>query len=66
MIIRLNGQVSLLESTEWSDYIADTSITIKVLAPDVYKQNGGAERAGAVLTRKAAKLMASGNLPKQL
>jgi hypothetical protein len=66
VIIRLDGQVSLLESTEWSDYIADTGITIEVSAPDVHEQNGGAERAGAVLTRKAAKLMASGNLPKQL
>jgi hypothetical protein len=66
VIIRLDGQVSLLKSTEWSDYIADTGITIKVLALDVYKQNGGAKRAGAVLIRKAAKLIVLRNLLKQL
>ena len=66
MIICLDRQVLLLKSTEWSDYIADTSITIKVSALDVYKQNRGAKRVGAVLTRKAAKLIVLGNLPKQL
>jgi hypothetical protein len=66
IIIRLDGQQSLLHSNEWSEYIADTGLTIEVSAPDVHEQNGGAEKSGAVLTHRAGKLKSSGQLPNQL
>jgi hypothetical protein len=66
IIIRLDGQQSILDSDEWSDYVADTGLTIEVSAPDVHEQNGGAEKSGAVLTYRAAKLKSSGKLPDQL
>ena len=49
IIIRLDGQKSLLDSGEWHDYLADTGLTIEVSAPDVHEQNGAAEKSGAVI-----------------
>src|SRR3989440_11417040 len=66
IIICLDGQLSLLESDKWHDYLAETSLTIKVLAPDVHKQNGAVEKSGAVLTLHASKLKNSGNLPDNM
>jgi hypothetical protein len=37
IVIRLDGQQSLLESTEWHDYLAETGLIIEVLAPDVHE-----------------------------
>src|SRR6266536_4950574 len=66
IIIRLDGQPSLLESDEWHDYLAETGLTIEVLAPDVHKQNGAAEKSGAVLTLRASKLKSSRNFPDNM
>ena len=66
IVIRLDGQPSLLESDEWHDYLADTGLTIEVSAPDVHEQNGAAEKSGAVLTLRAGKLKSSGNLPDSM
>ena len=63
IIICLDGQLSLLESDKWHNYLAETSLTIKVLAPDVHEQNRAAEKSGAVLMLHASKLKSSGNLP---
>ena len=63
IIIRLDGQLSLLESNEWHDYLAETGLTIEVSAPDVHEQNGAVEKSGAVLTLRASKLKSSGKLP---
>ncbi len=66
IIIRLDGQQSLLESDEWHDYLAETGLTIEVLAPDVHKQNRAAEKSGAVLTLRASKLKSSRNFPDNM
>jgi hypothetical protein len=66
VIIRLDGQTSLLTSNEWSNFLEQTGITAEVSAPYVHAQNGAAERSGGVLTVRAAKLKAEGNLPEAL
>ena len=66
IIIRLDGQKSLLDSGEWHDYLADTSLTIEVSALDVYKQNRAAKKSGAVLTLRAGKLKSSSKLPDNM
>ena len=66
IIICLDGQLSLLESNKWHNYLAETGLTIKVSAPDVHKQNGAAEKSGAVLMLRASKLKSSGNLPDNM
>jgi hypothetical protein len=66
IVIRLDGQKSVLDSDEWEAYISDTGLTIEVSSPDVHEQNGSAERGGAVLTHRARKLKSLGNLPDKL
>jgi hypothetical protein len=66
LFIRLDGQVSLLTSDEWNDYITETGLTVEVSAPEVHAQNGAAEKSGGVLGIRAAKLKPTGNLPEQM
>ena len=66
IVIRLDGQKSLLDSSEWHDYLADTGLTIEVSAPDVHERNRAAEKSGAVLTLRAGKLKSSGKLPDNM
>ncbi len=66
IIICLDGQLSLLESDKWHNYLAETSLTIKVLALDIYKQNRVVEKLGVVLILCASKLKSSGNLPDNM
>ena len=69
IVIRLDGQVSLLTSDEWNDYVTETGLTVEVSAPDVHAQNGAAEKSGGGgvgLGIRAAKLKSAGNLLQQM
>jgi hypothetical protein len=66
IILQIDGQLSLIDHDDFNDWITETGITLQVSAPDVHEQNGSAEKAGSVLTHRAAKLKASGNLPDNL
>lgn len=66
VVIRIDNQLSLLDSGEWEDYTSETGLLVEQSAPDVHEQNGAAEVSGGVLTRRAAKLKTSGNVPKSL
>jgi hypothetical protein len=41
--MRLDVQISLVESDEWHDFVTDTGITVELSAPDVHAQNGAAK-----------------------
>jgi len=42
----LYGQVSLLTSDEWNDYVTETGLIVEVSALDVHAQNGAASKSG--------------------
>lgn len=66
IVIRIDNQMSLIDSSEWEDYIAETGLHIELSAPNAHEQNGAAEVSGGVLTRRSAKLKTSANLPESL
>jgi Reverse transcriptase (RNA-dependent DNA polymerase) len=66
VVIRLDNQLSLIDSDEWREYLAETGLTVELSAPNVHEQNGSAEKAGDVLTHRARKLRDLANLPENL
>ena len=66
VIIRIDGQQSLLNSTEFQEYKAQTGITFEISAIEAHQQNGPAERSGGVLTIRGTKIHLESNLPSSL
>jgi hypothetical protein len=66
IVIRMDVQISLVESDEWQDFISDTGITVELSAPDVHAQNGAAEKSGGVLVTSAKKPKLHSGLPDSL
>lgn len=65
-VIRMDVQVSIVESEEWTDYLEASGLLVELSAPDTHEQNGAAERSGGVLTLRARKLKHLSSLPETM
>ena len=65
-VLQIDGEMSLLESNEYSDFRDEEGFEERISAPYAHQQHGRAERSGGVLSNRATKLRISANLHKAL